>query len=94
MQQHPEHDQTDAHGLTVAIIVQESRSRPPAGAGAPALAGERAALWLPHGAEEEGENAHCRTMKEVFRGDGSKAERELEITYTPVRIALAEAIAS
>jgi dihydroflavonol-4-reductase len=36
----------------------------------------------------------CRTMKEGFQGDGSKAERELGITYTPVRIALEEAIAS
>ena len=32
-------------------------------------------------------------MKEGFRGDGSKAERGLGITYTPVRIALEEAIA-
>jgi dihydroflavonol-4-reductase len=36
----------------------------------------------------------CRTMKEGFRGDGSKAERELGITYTPIRVALEEAIAS
>jgi nucleoside-diphosphate-sugar epimerase len=35
-----------------------------------------------------------RTMKEGFRVDGSKAERELDITYTPVRQALEEAIAS
>jgi hypothetical protein len=94
MQQHPEHDQADAHGLTVAIIAQESRSRPPAGAGAPALAGERAAFWLPHGTEEGGENAHCRKMIEGFRGDGSKAERDLGIPYTPIRAALEEATAS
>ncbi|MEW6411899.1 MAG: NAD-dependent epimerase/dehydratase family protein [Candidatus Zixiibacteriota bacterium] len=35
-----------------------------------------------------------RVMKCEFRGDGSKAERELGIEYTPVRDALAEAIAS
>jgi dihydroflavonol-4-reductase len=35
-----------------------------------------------------------RTMKEGFRFDGSKAERELGITYAPVRVALEEAIAS
>ncbi|UCD94496.1 MAG: NAD-dependent epimerase/dehydratase family protein, partial [Candidatus Zixiibacteriota bacterium] len=35
-----------------------------------------------------------RTMKEGFRVDGSKAERELDITYTPVQQALEEAIAS
>jgi dihydroflavonol-4-reductase len=35
-----------------------------------------------------------RTMKEGFVIDGSKAERELGITYTPVRVALEEAIAS
>jgi dihydroflavonol-4-reductase len=35
-----------------------------------------------------------RTMKEGFRVDGSKVERELGITYTPVRQALEEAIAS
>jgi hypothetical protein len=35
-----------------------------------------------------------RTMKEGFAGDGSKAEKELGITYTPVRVALEEAIAS
>lgn len=34
------------------------------------------------------------TMKEGFVIDGSKAERELGITYTPVRVALEEAIAS
>jgi dihydroflavonol-4-reductase len=34
-----------------------------------------------------------RTMKEGFKADGSKAERELGITYTPVRVALEEAIA-
>jgi hypothetical protein len=33
-------------------------------------------------------------MREGFVFDGSKAERELGITYTPVRIALEEAIAS
>jgi len=35
-----------------------------------------------------------RTMKEGLRFDGSKAERELGITYTPIRTALEEAIAS
>jgi len=35
-----------------------------------------------------------RTMKEGFRFDGSKAERELGIAYTPIRVALEEAIAS
>ena len=35
-----------------------------------------------------------RTMKEGFRADGSKTERELGITYTPIRVALEEAIAS
>ena len=35
-----------------------------------------------------------KTMKEGFRADGSKAERELGITYTPIRIALEEAVAS
>ena len=35
-----------------------------------------------------------RTMKEGFVIDGSKAERELGITYTPVRVAVEEAIAS
>ena len=34
------------------------------------------------------------TMKHGARIDGSKAERELGITYTPIRIALEEAIAS
>ena len=34
------------------------------------------------------------TMKEGFVIDGSKAESELGITYTPVRVALEEAIAS
>lgn len=34
------------------------------------------------------------TMKEGLRFDGSKAERELGITYTPIRVALEEAIAS
>jgi hypothetical protein len=33
-------------------------------------------------------------MKEGFQGDGSKAKRELGITYTPARVALEEAIAS
>jgi hypothetical protein len=33
-------------------------------------------------------------MKEGFRGDGSKEERELGITHAPVRVALEEAIAS
>jgi dihydroflavonol-4-reductase len=35
-----------------------------------------------------------RTMNEGFKGDGSKAERELGITYTPIRVAVEEAIAS
>jgi len=35
-----------------------------------------------------------RTMKEGFVIDGSKAERELGINYTPIRVALEEAIAS
>ncbi len=35
-----------------------------------------------------------RTMKEGFRIDGRKAERELGISYTPVRIAIEEAIKS
>jgi hypothetical protein len=34
-----------------------------------------------------------RTMKEGFRFDGSKAERELELKYTPIRTAIEEAIA-
>lgn len=35
-----------------------------------------------------------RTMKEGVKADGSKAERELGITYTPIRKAVEEAIAS
>jgi dihydroflavonol-4-reductase len=35
-----------------------------------------------------------RSIKEGFRTDGSKVERELGITYTPIRVALEEAIAS
>jgi dihydroflavonol-4-reductase len=35
-----------------------------------------------------------RTMKEGVQVDGSKTERELGITYTPVRVALEEAIES
>jgi dihydroflavonol-4-reductase len=35
-----------------------------------------------------------RTTKEGCKADGSKAERELGITYTPIRVALEEAIAS
>lgn len=35
-----------------------------------------------------------RTMKQGLRFDGRKAERELGITYTPIRVALEEAIAS
>jgi dihydroflavonol-4-reductase len=35
-----------------------------------------------------------RTMKEGFMFDGTKAERELGIAYTPIRTALEEAIAS
>jgi dihydroflavonol-4-reductase len=36
----------------------------------------------------------ARTMKEGLRADGSKAERELGITYAPVRAALEEEIVS
>jgi dihydroflavonol-4-reductase len=35
-----------------------------------------------------------RSIKEGVRFDGSKAERELGITYTPIRVAVEEAIAS
>ena len=35
-----------------------------------------------------------RTMKEGAEVDGSKAERELGIAYTPIRVAIEEAIAS
>jgi len=35
-----------------------------------------------------------RTTREGFRFDGSKAERELGLTYTPIRLALQEAIAA
>jgi dihydroflavonol-4-reductase len=35
-----------------------------------------------------------RTMKEGGEVDGSKAERELGVTYTPIRVAIEEAIAS
>jgi dihydroflavonol-4-reductase len=35
-----------------------------------------------------------KVMREGFRVDGSKAERELGISYTPIRVALEEAIAS
>jgi dihydroflavonol-4-reductase len=35
-----------------------------------------------------------RTARQGSRSDGSKAERELGITYTPIRVALEEAIAS
>jgi len=35
-----------------------------------------------------------RTMKEGLRFDGRKAERELGITYTPIHVAIEEAIAS
>jgi dihydroflavonol-4-reductase len=35
-----------------------------------------------------------KTMKEGFCADGSKAERELGITYTPIKKALEEQIAS
>jgi dihydroflavonol-4-reductase len=34
-----------------------------------------------------------RTMKEGFRFDGSKAERELGVSYTPIRITLEDAVA-
>ena len=35
-----------------------------------------------------------RTMKKGFRGDGSKAEKELGFTYTPIRTAIEEEIAA
>lgn len=35
-----------------------------------------------------------KVMQEGFRVDGSKAERELSICYTPIRVALEDAIAS
>jgi hypothetical protein len=35
-----------------------------------------------------------RVMKEGVRADGSKAERELGMSYTPIRNALEETIAS
>jgi dihydroflavonol-4-reductase len=35
-----------------------------------------------------------RVMKEGVRANGSKAEKELGITYTPIRVAIEEAIAS
>ncbi len=35
-----------------------------------------------------------KTMKEGFRADGSKAERELGITYTPIRAAIEEFVAA
>lgn len=35
-----------------------------------------------------------RVMREGFRADGSKAERELGVSYTPLRAALAETVAS
>ena len=35
-----------------------------------------------------------KSMKESIRADVSKAERELGIEYTPIRVALEEAIAS
>jgi dihydroflavonol-4-reductase len=35
-----------------------------------------------------------KVMQEGFRADGSKAERELSISYTPIRVALEDAIAS
>jgi hypothetical protein len=35
-----------------------------------------------------------RTMKEGFQFDGRRAERELGLAYTPIRVALEEAIAS
>jgi N-formylglutamate amidohydrolase len=35
-----------------------------------------------------------RTIKEGSRFDGSKAERELGLTYTPVHTAIQEALAS
>jgi dihydroflavonol-4-reductase len=35
-----------------------------------------------------------RVAKEGTRADGSKAERELGITYTPLRVAIEEAIES
>jgi len=36
----------------------------------------------------------CRTAKEGFQGEGTKAERELGLAYTPIRQAVEEAIAS
>ncbi len=38
--------------------------------------------------------SQMKTMKEGFRADGSKAERELGIRYTPIKAALEEEIAS
>jgi dihydroflavonol-4-reductase len=35
-----------------------------------------------------------RVMKEGLRADGSKAERELAIEYTPIRVAIEDAVAS
>jgi hypothetical protein len=35
-----------------------------------------------------------RTMKAGAEADGSKAQRELAITYTPIRVGLEEAIAT
>jgi hypothetical protein len=35
-----------------------------------------------------------RVMREGFCVDGSKVERELNINYTPIRVAIEEAIAS
>ena len=35
-----------------------------------------------------------RSMKESIRADGSKVERELKINYTPIRVALEDAISS
>ena len=35
-----------------------------------------------------------RTMKEGGEVDGSKVERDLGVTYTPIRVAIEEAIAS
>lgn len=35
-----------------------------------------------------------RLMKQGFEADGSKATRELGLTYTPIRVALEEAVAS
>lgn len=37
---------------------------------------------------------HLRMMKEGFKADGNKAEKELGLKYTPIYIALEEQIAA